>query len=538
MAAHAASDFARLFAGPGAFGRVTRAAAYLWRHGPRATAAALRIGMAPTYADWIAAYDEIDAAARETLTRRAAQIADAPLISLIAAADDEALRAAAEAQVYPHWEIVADLAAAKGEAVVFCGPGAAPREHALLLIAERLRERPQAQVIYWDEDVIGARGARADPWFKPDWDPDLHRAMSLFGGAVAVRAEAARGTGACGPSDPALTALAAASGAEHIPHVLFHRHADASPTPAAPPPAPRPLSPAPKVSIIIPTTDRLDLLRPCLEGVLTRTDYPDLEVIVVDCASREPETAAWLEDAKRDPRLRLVRREGLFNFSAANNLAARSATGEVLLLLNNDTEVIEPGWLAILVGELMRPEIGAVGAKLLYPSGHVQHAGMCFQDDQILHLGLGLGRADPGYRGAAVLSHRVSAVTGACLAVRRATFEQLGGLNENYRVSFNDVDLCLRIRATGLAVLYAAEARLTHIESATRHPRNFQRRLEARRQHEHARRQLGDADPADPYLNPNLAVRDARETPDEPPPFGPGWGLAFPPRVPRPWGAR
>jgi len=616
-----AGDILRLLTRPGAFGRVSRAFAYLWQYGPRATRQMLllRLGAAPAYRDWIATYDSIEPGDRVTLRRRADRLADPPLISLVASGEDTdarslaALLAAAQSQLYPHWELVigaqpptlatlegrlsrtgveprlrfaptapgedpasAALGAAAGAFALFCPTGYEPREHALLLIAERQAERPHADIVYWDEDEIGAGGERRDPWFKTDWNPDLHLAQDLFGAAAAFRTARVReagglrpGFGAAAVFDLGLRLLeqGGPDRIEHIPHVLFHRgaarggpigaaelearrraveaHLQRRGVAAAVTAAPASESvrvnyeltgPEPMVSIIVPTTDRIDLLEPCLAGLLSGTRYDNFEVIVVDCASREPATLAWLETAARDPRIRVMRREGMFNYSAANNLAAREATGDILLLLNNDTEVIQPGWLVEMVAHLQRPEVGAVGAKLLYLNGGVQHAGMCFQEGETLHAGLGLTRDDRGYKGQVVLPRNVSAVTGACLAVRRATFEEVGGLDENLRVAFNDVDLCLRIRQRGYLIVWTPYAELFHHESATGGlDRSLKRRLEGRRERRITQRQWASAMRSDPFHSPNLAVWDGRESPAPPPPFGPGYGLAFPPRSTRPW---
>ena len=614
---------ARLLVKPGVFGRVNRAMSYLWQHGPAATRAMIlhRLGAPPHYEDWIETYDSISPEARVRMRRRADHLADPPLFTLIAAGeapDPEAvasLLAAAQSQIHTRWELVVAapagalaavaarigamgieprlklapiaagedptsvaLTAAGGDISVICGPGYEPREHALLLVAERLAAHPDADIVYWDEDEIDPGETRREPWFKPDWNPDLNLAQDLLGGAVAFRTAAVRRAGGLRPAfGPAAVfdlglRLAEAGGPdriEHIPHVLFHRRgappvttastADAldarrravaehlsrrgvaatattDPTTGSVRVDYALTGPEPLVSIIIPTTDRIDLLKPCLAGLMSGTDYTNFEVIVVDCASVEPATAEWLARAAEDPRMRVIRREGTFNYSAANNLAAREAKGEILLLLNNDTEVIRPNWLTQMVANLQRPEVGAVGAKLLYLNGGVQHAGMCFQEGETLHAGLGLTREDAGYKGQVALPRAVSAVTGACLAVRRATFEQVGGLDENLRVAFNDVDLCLRIRQLGLLIVWTPYAELYHHESATGGlDRSLARRLEGRRERRITQRHWDHAMRSDPFHSPNLAVWDGRESPAAPAPFGPGCGLAFPPRVARTW---
>jgi GT2 family glycosyltransferase len=168
--------------------------------------------------------------------------------------------------------------------------------------------------------------------------------------------------------------------------------------------------------------------------------------------------------------VRILPFPGAFNWSAMNNAAAEAARGEVLVLLNNDIDVIEPGWLAELAAQAMRPEVGAVGAKLLYPDGSVQHAGMTLGNGSFgAHLYRHAGRDDPGHGGMLAARRRVSAVTGACLAIRRSVYREVGGIEaEHLRVTGSDVDLCLRVRERGLAVICTPHALLYHREAASR----------------------------------------------------------------------
>ena len=226
----------------------------------------------------------------------------------------------------------------------------------------------------------------------------------------------------------------------------------------------------PLVSFIVATRDRVDLLRACIEGLRFRTDYPRLEIIIADNASVEASTLAYFEALRSDPRVRICRVAGPFNFSAINNAAAAEARGDVLLFLNNDTEVMDAGWLREMVAPVLRPEIGAVGAKLLYPSGLVQHAGV------IVGLGGLAGHAHrffapdhPGYMHRLQVGHYVSAVTAACLAIERKKFELIGGLDAAaYPIALNDVDLCLRLKERGFESYWTPHAVLLHKESASR----------------------------------------------------------------------
>jgi GT2 family glycosyltransferase len=292
----------------------------------------------------------------------------------------------------------------------------------------------------------------------------------------------------------------------------------------------RPLpDPPPLVSAIVPTRDRADLLGRCLEGLLHRTDYGPIEVLIADNGSAEEATFRLFATLARDARVRILPMPGPFNYARLNNRAVAEARGEVLLLLNNDTEVLEPGWLREMVSHAVRPEIGAVGCKLLYPNGRVQHGGV------ILGIGWPCGVAGHHFVGAAggaagpfgqlALVRSVSAVTAACLAVRRHVFEEAGGLDEeNLPVAFNDVDLCLRIRERGYRNLWTPFAVLRHWESVSRgldlegeNARRFRREIA------YMRRRWGEALDNDPYWNPNLSLMDSMRT------------LAWPPRRTKPW---
>ena len=266
----------------------------------------------------------------------------------------------------------------------------------------------------------------------------------------------------------------------HIPAVLYHRFD----------PGPEPdsinagdaagmesrdlanLAPAdwPTVSIVVPTRDRADLLSVCMAGLLEHTDYPAIEVIIVDNDSREADTQALLSRLRQDGRVRVLDYPGPFNWGAINNAAAALATGKVLVLLNNDVEIFDAGWLRELVIQAVRPEVGIVGATLLYPDRTIQHAGMAFGPDGTSgHIGRGLAADVPGPGGRFRVVRQTSAVTGACMALRSEIYRELGGVeDEGLTVTWSDTDLCLKAWAAGYAVLVTPFARLTHLELATR----------------------------------------------------------------------
>jgi GT2 family glycosyltransferase len=270
----------------------------------------------------------------------------------------------------------------------------------------------------------------------------------------------------------------------------------------------RPLpSPAPRVSLLIPTRDRADLLQPCVESLRERTDYPDLEIVVVDNGSTDPATLRYFRRLSRDERVRVLPYAGPFNFSAINNFAARQATGSVLGLVNNDIETIHPDWLREMTAQALRPEIGAVGAKLLYPSDLVQHAGV------VIGLGGLAGHAHrfypaehPGQIGRLQAPQFFAAVTAACLVVERKKFEEVGGLNEEaFPVAFNDVDFCLKLFERGYRNLYTPYARLYHKESASRASDRSRREIARFRvEAENLRRRWSALIAHDPHYSPNL----------------------------------
>lgn len=336
--------------------------------------------------------------------------------------------------------------------------------------AEAISAHPDRSVVYADDDLVDDRGVRARPHFKPDWNPELFAHHDFLTGAAMVRVR--RDELSSFGSDVGIDGLVErvldrSPDPLHLPFVLHHRRT--RPKPVLPLRA-SPLLPAdlPRVSIIVPTRNRFDLLRNCLDG-LERTGYPNREIIVVDNDSDEPECLDFLEEVGRDG-VHVIRIAGEFNYSALNNAAVKAAQGDILCFLNNDVEIVEPDWLGWLVEHASRPDIGAVGALLLYPDRTVQHAGV--------FLGIGGGAAhahrylkehERGYFDRARLPQRVSAVTAACLAVSRAKFESVGGFDEtNFRVAFNDIDLCLKLNERGWQSFYEPRATLIHHESKSR----------------------------------------------------------------------
>jgi GT2 family glycosyltransferase/predicted CoA-binding protein len=366
-----------------------------------------------------------------------------------------------------------------------------------------------ADLIYSDEDKLDPEGSRYDPFFKPAWSPDLLFScnyISHFGvyrRSIIDREGAFRG-GFDGSQDYdlALRFTDKTDKIVHIPKILYHWRKVTGSAAASRRSKPyayeaarmaladtlrrrgiegvvttenslgfyrvkRELVSAGKVSIIIPTRDRLEFLQKCIDSIESKTEYKNYEIVIVNNASREKATLEYLG---RTPH-KVIHDAGPFNFSRLNNKAAKEADGEYLLLLNNDIEVISGEWLSAMIEHAQRPEVGAVGAKLLYPDDRIQHAGV------VLGIGGMAGhshKSTNGYRGFGYFNfpniiRNYSAVTAACLMVRRALFEDFGGLDEdNLPVAFNDVDLCLRLRRAGYLVVYTPYALLYHKESASR----------------------------------------------------------------------
>ena len=462
-----------------------------------------------------------------------------------------------------------DLATGEFAALLDHDDELAPRALADVVLA--LARQPDLEFLYSDEDKIDELGRRYDPYFKPDWNPDLLLGqnytchLSVFRTAR-LRAIGGFRTGFEGSQDWDLTlrfitGLAAAR-IHHIPRVLYHWRAipgstalvidqksdypfiaakkaladHLARTQVAAELAPvqghhwrirRTLpSPAPKVSIIIPTKNAVDLLRLCVASILAKTTYPDFEIIVVNNRSDDDATLAYFQEL---PALgvRVLDYDAPFNFSALNNFAVRAAQGTVLAFLNNDLEVITGDWLDEMTTQALRPEIGAVGAMLYYPDDTVQHAGVVLgltgpagRDGVAGHAFKSAPRGAEGQRNRLRLAQNYSAVTAACLVIRKDTFEAVGGFNEaDLSVAFNDIDFCLRVQAAGYRNLWTPFAELYHHESANRGAEDTPEKL-ARflREAAYMRREWGRLLDRDPAYNPNLTLRQE------------DFSLAFPPR--------
>lgn len=340
------------------------------------------------------------------------------------------------------------------------------------------------KVIYADDDLIDDHGRRYEPHFKPDWNSELFAHFDYLTGACIIRMtydEVCKlhlygSNGVESVSGEAMARLikkhAEAEAPLHIREILHHRRTRPMPKISTFEADAKSVhlyaGLRPTVSIIIPTRNCVDLLRECISG-LDRTSYSSMEVLVVDNGSDDPETLAYLSELNAG-RCKVLRDDGIFNYARLNNIAVRESRGELLCLLNNDVEVIDPDWLSIMAAQAQRPEVGAVGAQLLYPDGRIQHAGVVLGIcGGAAHAHRMLQPDEIGYFSRHRLPQFVSAVTAACLVVRRDKFDHVGGLDEdNFAVAFNDVDLCMRLNAQGWQSFYEPRARLIHHESVSR----------------------------------------------------------------------
>lgn len=449
---------------------------------------------------------------------------------------------------------------ANGTFVVFMDHDDLLTEDALYEVAKTARTHPGVVLIYSDEDKVDGADRLFDPHFKPDWDPELLFGQNYVNHLTAIRSDRVRALGGLRPGfegsqdhDLLLRLSDDLSPGQvcHIPRVLYHWRAahgsgtmsDRAPERAAAarlqalrdlierrgwPHRAEPGAygfnrlvralpdPAPLVSVVIPTRDRAELLETALDGLLSRTAYPRLEVVIVDNDSVEDRTLALFRRLAGDPRVRLLPSPGPFNFSMLSNEGARAAGGDLLLFLNNDVEIIEPDWLTEMASIAVEPDVGAVGAKLLYPDGTLQHGGVVLGVGGVAgHSHPRAAGSDPGYFARLTLTHQVSAVTGACLMTRRTVFEAVGGFDdEHLKIAFNDVDFCLKVTAAGHRVIWTPHATLIHHESKSRGYEDTPEKKERfAREVQVMLERWGPRLRRDPFYNPNLRLDSAEFKP-------------------------
>jgi glycosyltransferase involved in cell wall biosynthesis len=570
-------------------------------------------GMGPpnltAFEEWIKVYDSPDQQSFKIQAEHAAALVRQPLLSIVMPVYEtpaEWLAKAVESvlrQTYSNWELcIADdaspsahvrpllerfarndrriklalrrtnghisaasnsaLALATGDYVGFLDHDDELAPGALYEVAALLSAHPDTDWIYSDEDKIDENGRRHDPYFKPDFLPDLFLSQHYPSHLSVYRMELVRAAGGFREGlegsqdwDLALRIWEASdpSRIRHIPRILYHWRAVAGSTALGAHekdytletarkalaghfhrtgkdvslhPAggihwriqyPLPANP-PLVSLVIPTRNGLNILRPCVESILGKTTYPRFELVIVDNGSDDPEALEFLQSladgshpllAQPGRTARVLAYDKPFNYSAMNNFAVRQAGGEILGLLNNDIEVIGPGWLDEMVAQALRTGIGCVGAMLYYPNDTIQHAGCVLGIGGVAgHVFKNQPRGSDGPFNRARLAQNYSVLTGACLVVRKRIYEEVGGLDEaDLAVAFNDIDFCLKVRAAGYRNLWTPFAELYHHESASRGADNTdEKATRFRREAETMTRRWGDTLLHDPAYNPNLSL--------------------------------
>jgi GT2 family glycosyltransferase len=432
-------------------------------------------------------------------------------------------------------------------------------------VAKVIVRHPGIMLIYSDEDKVDIDGQRHDPYFKPDWNPDLIYSHNLFSHLGVYKYSLMKDVGGfrlgfegSQDYDLLLRCLEKINPSEifHIPYVLYHWRVHANSTamvdsdakPYAMIAGERAINEhlsrqsikghveligfgyrqhyelphsKPSVSIIIPTRNSIAVVQNCIDSIRRLTTYKSYEILLIDNGSDEPDSLKGFE-ALATTGVRVLKYDGEFNYSAINNYAVLHATGELIALVNNDVEVLEPNWLGIMVGFALQKNVGAVGARLFFPNSTVQHAGV------VMGLGGVAGHAHyrcpdkaTGYFGRLALTSTFSAVSAACLVVRRDLYLKVGGLDEiNLTVAFNDVDFCLKLNDMGFRSIYAADAVLLHYESLTRGAdSDSKNRIRFTREASFMRRKWGHVIKNDPCYSPNLSLDSAN------------FSLAWPPRL-------
>lgn len=448
------------------------------------------------------------------------------------------------------------LELATGEFVALLDHDDLLSEYALYHVASSIQKNPDAMILYSDEDKIAEDGSHTEPHFKSDWNPDLlfsqnyichlcvikHSLMQKIGGFR---------TGVEGSQDHdlLLRCLPHVKDSQiiHIPKILYHWRIHPQSTARSAtgksyttdagiralrdyfnengphgtfveqgllPNTYRlrwPLTnPEPLVSLLIPTRDRRELVETAITSIIKKSDYKNFEIIVIDNGSTDPDTLKYFTHIqKKDSRVRVIGYDYPFNYSAINNYGISKTKGDIVGFINNDIEVISPCWLAEMVSHALRPQVGCVGAKLYYSNESLQHAGV------ILGIGGVAGHSHkyfpknhPGYFARTMLTQNLSAVTAACLIMRKSVFEEVGGFDEkNLKVAFNDIDLCLKVREAGYRNLWTPYAELYHHESLSRGHEDSPEKQE-RFQYEvrYMQQKWNDKLIRDPYYNENLTL--------------------------------
>lgn len=424
--------------------------------------------------------------------------------------------------------------------------------NALYEIVQALQDHPQADALYTDEDKVTTElDEHFQPHLKPDFNLDLLRSNNYICHFFVVRRSIVEKAGGFrkefdGAQDYDFIFRCTENAREvlHVPEILYHWRTHKAST--ADNPASKmyafeagkraieanlertgtkgvvshtqdlgfyhvkyPVQGKPLVSVIIPNKDEKETLQTCMEMLNNNTSYQNFEIIIIENNSTTDEIFRYYKELSKDPRIHLLRWGKEFNYSAINNFGVAHAKGEYLLFLNNDIKSINPDWMEELLGVCQRPEVGGVGAKLIYPDNTIQHAGCVVGMGGIAgHMFVDMPADRTGYLHKASLLQDMSAVTAACLMMKKEVFEEAGGFTEELAVAFNDVDLCLKVRKNNHLIVYDPYAKLYHMESKTRGAedskekvRRFQTEIEYMRCH-----WLDILKNGDPYYNKNLSL--------------------------------
>ena len=449
-----------------------------------------------------------------------------------------------------------------GDYVGFIKPDDVLAPFTLSEVVKVLNKHRDLHLVYSDEDIIDKNGNRSDPFFKPDWSPDHFLSQDFISRFYIIRKSFALSVGGfCAGFEGSehydfllrCTEKLVPELIAHIPKVLYHQrnagffkslislnlnenlYVELSAKKALEEALVRrnlngevfigvfpgtyriryAIKGIPKISIIIPSKDNVNLLRRCIESIIKKTDYNNYEIVIVDNQSIENVTFAYYESLKQYPQIRILHCDTPFNFSKINNYAVSQIDSPFLVFLNNDTEVITSEWLSAMLEHAQRTSVGAVGAKLLYPNNRMQHAGIILGMKGYSHQSGSAGHAhkhlpdkEVGYYSNPHIIRNYSAVTAACLMVRREVFQEINGFNEEFAVAFNDVDLCLKMREKGYFIVYTPYAKLYHHESYSRGFENTQEKMERFNKEKNLLRQYwGEViDRGDPFYNINLAL--------------------------------
>ena len=447
------------------------------------------------------------------------------------------------------------LELASGELVAFLDHDDKITPDALYWVAKTVNDNPNAALFFSDYDKIDESGKRSLPYFKCDWNYELFLShnliahLSVYLKSLVDQVGGFReGFEGSQDHDLALRCIELLDSSQiiHIPRVLYHWRMHSNSTacsndvksyalgagkraiqehlgrigcnakvelhPDLPYYRVRFMLPSlpPLVSLIIPTHNGLPHLKDCIESILTKTDYSNFEIVLVDSGSDDPEVLKYMESLGSDKRIRVFHDSRPFNYSALNNEAIKIANGEILGLVNDDIEVLTPGWLSEMVSLAVQPTVGAVGARLLYPDGRLQHGGIILGVRGVAgYSHKGISRHDHGYIGRVKVLQCVSAVTGACLVIKKSIFNQVNGLDENLAEFFNDLDFCLKVRDLGFRNVWTPFAELIHHESKTYMAEDAADKTNRRECEIHyIQRRWGEALLKDPAYNPNLTLDD------------------------------